>query len=231
MTFEEDIKRLEPILGKQQARRLFRAWLMEDRDGQEDIYRWVRLRLEQKLGHDLLSAGQFLSLPSKADADGNYFLGNVMQAGKPAYPFGLRDGEMIQHAGIFGRSGAGKTNMVALLLQSFVQCGKPFLLFDWKRNYRDLLASDGLPLEIYTIGRKTRPLHFNPLIPPVGTPPEVWLKKLIEVACNSFYLGEGVSYLLQEAIDQVYRRFGIYESRSPDNYPTMIHWGRTIVTL
>lgn len=96
------------------------------------------------------------------------------------------------------------------------------MLFDWKRNYRDLLACDNpIPLEIYTVGKKVRPLRFNPLIPPRGTSPQVWLKKLIEIACNSFYLGEGVSFLLQDAIDAVYQEFGVYESRHVQRYPTM----------
>ena len=167
MSFEEDIRRLAPLIGKDHSKRLWRAYLMEDRDGQDDIHAWVRLKLEQKLGHDLLSSGQFLSLPTETQAEGHFYLGDVMQGGGPAYPFGLRGHEMIQHVSIFGRSGAGKTNTVALLLKSLAKHHKPFMLFDWKQNYRDLLLEkDPIPLEIYTVGRPIRPLRFNPLIPP-----------------------------------------------------------------
>jgi hypothetical protein len=222
MTFDEDIRRLAPLIGKDHSKRLWRAYLMEDRDGQDDIHAWVRLNLEKRLGNDLLSAGQFLSLPTSNEADGRYYLGDVMQAGESDYAFGLRDHEMIQHMTIFGRSGAGKTNTVALLLKSLAKHKKPFLLFDWKQNYRDMLAEEGgIPLEIYTVGRNVRPLHFNPLIPPKGTLPQVWLKKLIEIACNAYYLGEGVSYLLQDAIHSSYEKYGVYSDAPVKRYPTM----------
>jgi DNA helicase HerA-like ATPase len=113
---------------------------------------------------------------------------------------------------IFGRSGAGKTNTVALLIKELVRHHKPFLIFDWKRNYRDLLAH-GVPLEIYTVGRSVHPLYFNPLIPPPGTDLKVWLKKLIEIISHAYFLGEGVMFILLEAIDAVYEKFGCYTNQ------------------
>lgn len=221
MTFEESLRRLAPIIGEAKANRLWRAYLLEDRDGQNDIYAWVKLSLEKAIGQEC-SGGQFLSLPSSDKASGKYVLGNVVQSGDEPYSFGLRESELIQHIAIFGRSGAGKTNTVIRLIKELARHNKPFMLFDWKRNYRDLLACDNpIPIEIYTVGKKVRPLRFNPLIPPTGTSPQVWLKKLIEIACNSFYLGEGVSFLLQDAIDAVYQEFGVYESRHVQRYPTM----------
>lgn len=89
------------------------------------------------------------------------------------YPFGLREHEMIEHVGIFGRSGAGKTNLGFLLVQQLVRAGKPVLILDFKRNYRDLLALPGFEnMAVYTIGRSVAPLSFNPLIPPPGTSPQ-----------------------------------------------------------
>lgn len=97
---------------------------------------------------------------------------------------------------------------------------KPFLIFDWKRNYRDLVVlGDFSSLKIYTIGRDTSSLFFNPLIPPAGTKPQEWLKKVIEVMCHAYFLGEGVAFLLQKAIDMAYSDLGVY-SDSPDEYPT-----------
>ena len=97
------------------------------------------------------------------------------------------------------KSGAGKTNMGYLILDQLQQHKKPFLVFDWKRNYRDLIAKPGFDdLEIYTIGRPFAPLSFNPLIPPKGIPPKTWLKKIIEVIAHAYMLGNGVLYMLQQ---------------------------------
>lgn len=72
---------------------------------------------------------------------------------------------------------------------------------------------------MYTIGRDVSSLFFNPLIPPENTNPQSWLKKLIEILMHSYFLGEGVAFLLQLAIDQAYSDFGVY-SESPEEYPT-----------
>jgi hypothetical protein len=94
-------------------------------------------------------------------------------------------------------------------------------VFDWKRNYRDLVsAPDFADLVIFTVGRNVAPFAFNPLIPPPGTQATVWLKKLIEVMCHAYFLGEGVTVLLMRAIDHLYRRGGLYEG-APKGCPTM----------
>jgi len=41
----------------------------------------------------------------------------------------------------------------------------------------------------------------------------VWLKKLIEIICHVYWLGEGVAYLLQKALDAVYQAHGIHEGK------------------
>jgi type IV secretory pathway VirB4 component len=123
--------------------------------------------------------------------------------------------------GIFGRSGSGKTNLAYLLVLDLVKAGKPFLVFDWKRNYRDLLS---LPqckdLIVFTVGRNVAPFRFNPLLPPPGTQATVWLKKLIEVICHAYFLGEGVTVLLMRTIDSLYKRYGLYDDQ-PVRIPTM----------
>ncbi|MBN2266860.1 MAG: ATP-binding protein, partial [Candidatus Babeliaceae bacterium] len=49
--------------------------------------------------------------------------------------------------------------------------------------------------------------------------PSTWLKKLIEIIAHSYYLGEGVMYLLQEAMHAVYQEYGVY-NRTPQSHPT-----------
>ena len=75
-------------------------------------------------------------------------------------------------------------------------------------------------VQIFTPGRNIAPLSFNPLIPPAGTAPKTWLKKIIEVIAHAYMLGDGVLFLLQESLDSVYERFGLY-SGSVSRYPTI----------
>lgn len=94
------------------------------------------------------------------------------------------------------------------------------LILDWKRNYRDLLALPGFEdMAVYTIGRAVSPLSFNPLIPPPGTSPQTWLKKVIAVLGHAYLLGDGVAYLMQEAIDRAFKEAGVYAG-SVDHWPT-----------
>jgi len=150
--------------------------------------------------------------PSAEQATGEFPLGNVIYNGLPLFPFSIRHSEMFQHMAIFGRSGAGKTNLGFLMVSNLVKQKIPFMIFDWKRNFRDLLQLQGFDdVQIFTIGRETAPFRFNPLIPPDNTSPKTWLKKLIHIMAHAFFLGDGVMYLLQQTIDQVYKESGIYQ--------------------
>jgi hypothetical protein len=70
------------------------------------------------------------------------------------------------------------------------------------------------------VGRSIAPFRFNPLSPPPGTQATVWLKKLIEIMCHAYFLGEGVTVLLMRAIDHLYRQAGLYTGQ-PIYHPTM----------
>ena len=212
-------RRLKPVMGTK-ADRIWHAYWAESEDGRAQILDYLELLAAQSLDRDLDQAGADLVPPDEAEAAGPYQLGHVSYNGKSLFPFGLREDEWIQHVGVFGRSGAGKTNLGFLITQELVRHGKPVLIFDWKRNYRDLLNLAGFDsAAVYTVGRLTVPLAFNPLIPPPQTNPKTWLKKLIAVIAHAYLLGNGVLYLLQETIDSVYQDFGVY-SGSVERWPT-----------
>lgn len=203
--------RLRPILGARMDQ-IYAAYLAEDADGRDQIEHYLELlaakHIPQSLGQDEAE----LIPPSQEQAQGEYPLGWVTYSGKNLYQFGLRENEWIQHMAILGRSGAGKTNLGFLILRLLKRNNKPFCLFDWKRNYRDILVlSEFNDVEVYTIGRNIAPLTFNPLIPPVGTDPKSWLKKLNEVIAHAYCLGNGVLFLLQQAVDAVYEEAGVYD--------------------
>ncbi|MEO0126292.1 MAG: DUF87 domain-containing protein [candidate division WOR-3 bacterium] len=211
-------RRLRPIIGPK-IDKIWQVYLIEDDKGKEEIEEYLKLLSASVISERLEKDEIFLFPPSKEIASGSYYIGDVLYNKKPLYPFGLREKEWIQHLGIFGRSGAGKTNLGFSIVSELVKKNKPFLIFDWKRNYRDLLSIPGFQdILVFTVGRNIAPLRFNPLIPPQGTDPKTWLKKIIEVIAHSYFLGEGVMYLLQKAINSVYRKFGVYDGAT--TYPT-----------
>lgn len=216
----EICRRLGPILG-QKATEIFQAYLAEDKTGREQIETYLEALAAEHLGVSLDAGTEILVPPKAKDAAGAYPLGSVIYAGREMHPFGLRESEWIQHIGIFGRTGAGKTNLGYLILEQLQKHKKPFLVFDWKRTYRDLTSLPGFEnILVFTPGRETAPLTFNPLIPPFGTPPKTWLKKIIEVIAHAYMLGNGVLYLLQESVNAVYEKFGLYSGRI-ERYPTI----------
>ena len=152
---------LKPILGSK-ADKIYTAYMAEDKEGQEQIEHYLQLLTAKYLPSKLEQSKTVLLPPSEEKAVGEYRIGTVKYAGKDLYPFGLREDEWIQHMAILGRSGAGKTNVGFLILQQLKQKNKPFLIFDWKRNYRDLLAlPEFKDVEVYTIGRNIAPFSFN----------------------------------------------------------------------
>lgn len=220
MNIEDVFRKLRPVMGPQ-LDLLWQEYLVSDTEIRQTIERTLRVTLAQRLAETFESEHVLLKPPPRDLADGEYPVGMIHYGENGFYPFGLREDEFIQHIGIFGRSGSGKTNLAYLLLHDLVKAGKPFLVFDWKRNYRDLVcAAEFADLVIFTVGRDIAPFAFNPLIPPPGTQATVWLKKLIEIMCHAYFLGEGVTVLLMRAIDHLYRRAGLYEGE-PKGYPTM----------
>ncbi|MBI1826580.1 MAG: DUF87 domain-containing protein [Planctomycetes bacterium] len=217
---QELCRKLKPIIGER-AERIWLAFLAEDEDGKAQIVDYLELLSAQHFRESLESQGPGLIPPNATQAAGEFELGQVSYNNRDLFPFGLREGEWTQHVGVFGRSGAGKTNLGFLLVQKLIEVGKPVLIFDWKRNYRDLLPLPGFEdVAVYSIGRSIAPFSFNPLIPPPETSPKTWLKKLIQVIAHAYLLGNGVLYMLQETIDRVYEEAGVYSGHI-ERWPTL----------
>ncbi len=197
------------------------AYMMDDEKGKQQLEAYLELLAAKYLPIGLEETPPPLLPPPEKNAAGEYSLANVLYGNKDLYEFGLRESEWIQHVGIFGRSGSGKTNLGFQIIKELTLKQKPVLIFDWKRNYRDLLAlPEFKDFEVYTVGRKTAPFTFNPLIPPAGTNPKTWLKKIIEVIAHAYFLGDGVLYLLQQYLDAVYKEFGVYDG-TVQRWPTL----------
>ena len=148
---DEICRKLKPVLGDQ-IDRLWSLYQAEKPDGRK----WIHLTLLKLMEHHLNQTYEekklLLPPPPKKMCSCDYELGRVCYGENTVLPFGLLEREWIQHVGIFGRSGSGKTNLGFLIVLALMGKQKPFLIFDWKRNYRDLLThcSDIL---VFTAGR------------------------------------------------------------------------------
>jgi len=210
---------LRPVIGEQ-AGKLWQSYIYADEESKKEIEETIELLALSSLRNDVTNTTPVFLPPSREEAQGEIEIGHVVYNGKILCPFGLRKSELFQHFSCFSRSGGGKTNLGFLILRSLAKQNIPFLVLEWKRNYRDLLPLPEFQnLRVYTIGRNIAPFRFNPLIPPKGVDPKSYLKKLLFVLADSFLLGPGALYLLQCAIDDVYQRAGVYDG-TVKAYPT-----------
>lgn len=215
---KELLRKLKPILGKK-TNGLWHSYLassdIKSKEEDRDLFRIIADRKVKNNYEEKI----ILPPPSKKALQSEYYLGDVWYAGKPYSAFGLREDEWIKHLLIVGMTGAGKTNTAFQILTQLKDHNKPFLIFDWKKNYRDLLQFPAFNnILIFTIGSTVSPFYFNPLIPPPGVDVKLWLGKLIDVIDHAYFAGHGVEFFLRKAIDKLYDSFGIYEDKNV--YPT-----------
>jgi hypothetical protein len=157
--------------------------------------------------------------PSPDQLSGEYAVGKVVYPEADYGAFGLREDEFIKHILIVGMTGSGKTNLVYQLLTQLTDHNKPFLVFDWKRNYRCLQQLAGFErLRSVRLGHANDSFRFNPLIPPPGVHPKNWLALLVDVMKHAFFVAHGVEFFFRKGIDHLYNQFHVYDGASI--YPT-----------
>jgi len=140
-----------------------------------------------------------LSLPPTKLISGELRLGTVLYE-KLKWPAGLSTRELLQNLAIYGRSGAGKTNVAFILLQQIAERGVPFLFLDWKRTARHLLPNLKRPVQVFTPGRSLLPFTFNPFIVPPGLESVVYINQIVDVLSDAFTLGDGSRSLIQRTL-------------------------------
>ncbi len=208
MTARDILRMLAPVIGEERTNRLWRSYLISDAKERRDIecmfeaYAALTLR-------DVPSGGAvgLFPPPPPERALGDIDLGHIRYAGKDSFLFGLRDEELIRHVGIYGSSGCGKSNGIALILDGLMKASIPFLLCDFKRTFRGLLQDYKSRVLVFTVGdSRTSPFKMNPLTPPPGTSAEVWAKKVIGALSHAFCQGAGSESLLVTALDDAYRK-------------------------
>lgn len=148
-----------------------------------------------------------LSLPPKSKSKGEFHLGEVIYE-KEKWPVGISRSELMQNLAIFGRSGAGKTNVAFHLLEQLAKNKVPFLFLDWKRTARHLLPRIKAKVNVFTPGRSLSPFAFNPFVVPPGLERAVYIGFVVDAMSSAYTLGEGAKRVLQKAITACYQRDG-----------------------
>lgn len=222
-------RRLKPIMGRR-IDGIYAAYLAEDADGRSEIEQTLELLAARHLKHGYEHDRSPFPPPPRAFAQsGDIAVGSVTYGDRDLFPFTLPSARLKEHVLVAGRSGSGKTNLTYMLMLGMMKRGIHILALDWKRGYRDLLILCP-KLRIYTVGRDVSPLKFNPLIPPPGCEPGVWIKLIVDVIASAYLGGEGVISLLVAGLDHLYRQAGV-GTKEQTHWPSVVEllqWLRTV---
>ncbi len=202
-------RRLKPIYGK----RIDALWIeyqTADVERKREIEGLLTLVAAKRQGMAVGEERLVLEPPPAGlIGSGEYSVGSVSYPGLAPYEFHLRRQELLRHVFILGPTGTGKSTLILGLLQQFLVDGAPFMVFDFKRNYRCLLDAPGAEgLVVLTVGRDVAPLSLNVLRPPGGVGFEEWAADLADIISDSYLLMQGARNVLIEALLGAHREHG-----------------------
>lgn len=223
MDTEDMILRLKDVPEvERKVRRLELALhLAADLDEKRDLERVIAAMYHAHF--DLTdSSAHFARVPASLAA-GELLVGETEGDGR----FCLNLAELRQHLMVCGRAGSGKTNFVYLLMKRLNERGMKFLAFDWKQDYAPIdfeqlfggIAGSRGGVHVLSVGR-TPGLQFNPLIPPEGMEPSIWIKRVCEIFTHAYMGGPRFEQIIRDAVDHFYREYGVYEGKT-ERYPTV----------
>jgi len=215
-------KQLKPFIGRK-ADSLFKYYMIADTlksrlKAESLIKMFAAKHLTEKVDDEKI----LLPPPAREDAEGEFYIGDVIYDDKQLFPLYLRREDLMKHVLIVGASGFGKTTVVYNLILELLKKSVPFLVVDFKRAFRNLRLLKNKrvkEIEVYTVGRKTAsPFPFNPLRPPPNVDVKAWIMIVSELLERSHISGQGVADGFIELFDKVFERTGYYASRH-DKHP------------
>lgn len=140
---------------------------------------------------------------------------------------------LVKHAFIAGVPGSGKTNLMHHLISSLWRKKKekriPFLVFEpAKKEYRALLNQEGME-DVFLFSPNAAmmfPIHVNPFEFPKGLMLSEHIRQLEEVFEGAFPLENPMPFLLDTAIEAVYKECGwepdmVNDASLERKFPTM----------
>jgi Helicase HerA, central domain len=202
------VRKLRPLYG----RRIDLLWLeyqTADVARKQEIETLITLLAAKQFGIGTEERLVLDAPPADVIGDGEFTIGNVSYPGLAPYPFRVKRNELLRHVFILGPTGTGKSTLLLNLLVQVLAAGVPFMVFDFKRNYRTLLVADRHEqLVVFTVGRETAPLHLNALLPPAGVAFEEWAEALTDIISMSYLLLHGARNVLKEALLQAHTKHG-----------------------
>ena len=221
ISVEEICNKLRPVFGEKIDRIYLQYTLADGREEREEIAHLLN-SLYQKNLSQLLDKGVLLEPPQKEDMSGDYNLGVVSYANKSLFDFTLREKDWQRHMCVTGMSGSGKTNFAFRIIQELERHNKKFLVFDWKKSFRPLLAENPRLMNI-TVGdqKVSNVFKVNINCPPEGVSPKEWVVVLADLLTESFMASFGVHKIILETLDDSFKEWGIYNGST--NYPTWNH--------
>src|SRR5574341_367398 len=139
---ESIFEKSKNILGEKRAKALWLAYTSEtDLSKRREIEGFLHNLLAKKLD-ETFQKKKIILEPLPETILGSYKLGAIVSGNRIINDFSLADDQLNQHMGIWGMTGSGKTNIVHLIVSGLIKSDKNFLVFDWKRNFRDLLEQN-----------------------------------------------------------------------------------------
>ena len=202
----EDIKstlqKLKPFIGKK-ADALWVRYNTGDRIEKQEWEQVINL-LAEKYKVDSIEEDIVLPPPQGEDLNGDIFVGRTQYVKQPPCEFSLNFSELTRHLGIFGSTGTGKTTLAKNILRELIKHKIPFIVFDWERNYRDLIK-ENKEVKIFTIGADISPFFFNYFKMPYGITYQEYLKNVIEIFNKAYVGGAGSDSILLQVFDEAYQ--------------------------
>lgn len=201
-------RRLKPLYGS----RIDALWLEHqtcDQERRREIETLLTILAVRRLG--MAPGEEQLVLdapPAQLIGQGEFTIGSVSYPGLASYPFRVARNELLRHVFILGPTGTGKSTLLLGLLVQLQATGIPFVVFDFKRNYRCLLHLERRRTVVFTVGRNTAPLALNVLAPPAGASFEEWADALTDVIGTAYLLLQGARNVLKEALLAAHRTSG-----------------------
>jgi len=202
----EDVKgtlqKLKPFIGKK-ADALWVRYNTGDRIEKQEWEQMINL-LAEKYQVSSVEEKILLPPPPKEDLQGEISIGSTQYLNHPSRQFGLHLSELTRHVGIFGSTGTGKTTLAKNILRELISHKIPFIVFDWEKNYRDLIK-ENKELKIFTIGADISPFFFNYFKMPEGIPYQEYVKNVIDIFNKAYVGGAGSDSILLQIFDEAYQ--------------------------